>query len=61
MTTLRDLLNDFAKEIQQIPEKVRQEHAMLLDDDLPDAPNEEDRLNELIDEYIETIKERILG
>ena len=59
MTTLRDLLNDMAEEIIQVTLKVISEsenkpveRANLVIDE---------QKEEILDEYIEAIKERIIG
>ena len=60
MTTLRDLLNDFALEIEE----------SVLDQNLPNDKfdflesafkNRKEDIDDLVEEYIDAIKERIVG
>ena len=56
MTNLRDLLTDFIKEYDEEKEEVER---TSLDDEMSDAI--EELQVRLIDEYLETIKERFVG
>lgn len=63
MTTLRDLLFDFAEEVRNIPAEVKDRTSEVLDDDLPEKEQEayDDVLNELLDEYVGVICKRWVG
>lgn len=54
MTTIKDLLRDFQAETVELCEENRQKNAS-------DILVLEESLEQLVDEYAETIKERIVG
>lgn len=62
MTTLRDLLNDLIKEAKEIKIKAEEKQRTQLDDDMQSIEEiEEDLESDLLEEYMETIKKRIVG
>ena len=55
MTTLRDLLNDFQTDTIKVYGKFE------YDDEVELSPQQEEKLEELLDEFIQIIKDRLIG
>lgn len=62
MTTLSDLLNDLIKDAVKIPAGAREIQRMQLDDDMESISDiTEDLEQELLEEYMDIIKRRLIG